>query len=282
MPVNVDLDFSGGGTLTVDAGRTLVVHGVTSTCRPIFVGTGSTLFAKDVLRAPPIVFPEWWGAVRDGKSDDGPAINRALRGCPDSGTVFLSPGDYNIATPLIIPKSLTLRGSNMRGTRLVWAGQGGALLTVQDETSVDNVRLEEFGIDNIGVADIGIQLQGCRTVMSRIFSNARRRFDVALVRTRVDEATFHIIVRDCAFFVSKAGEETPIGFHAVGGHTMVVDASMFSGFLTAIRVGEGERHGVAGFSLTNSRVEAFSGTSPRYPGGGDSCVRTRRRERAKG
>ena len=70
-----------GGTVTVDTGVTLTLRGeVTAGTEVIFAGAGSVVGIRDVC-------PEWFGAVRNGTTDDLAALNKAhtcVQGSKDS------------------------------------------------------------------------------------------------------------------------------------------------------------------------------------------------------
>lgn len=60
---------------------------------------------KAILKNP-IVYPEWWGAVGDGLTDDAPAINRCILAA-HRNTVLLGQSFYRItSTPIIIREAL--------------------------------------------------------------------------------------------------------------------------------------------------------------------------------
>ncbi|MFC1670147.1 glycosyl hydrolase family 28-related protein [Spirochaetota bacterium] len=51
-----------------------------------------------------------YGAQGDGSTDDGPSINAAIQACPENQVVYIPAGTYRITSPIIITKSIVLRG----------------------------------------------------------------------------------------------------------------------------------------------------------------------------
>lgn len=62
-----------------------------------------------------------FGAVADGTTNDGPAIQAAFNAAPMGGIVYLPPGVYGTLTPVRVPPYVTLMGSHGAGEV-----QGGA------------------------------------------------------------------------------------------------------------------------------------------------------------
>jgi hypothetical protein len=74
-----------------------------------YAATGGTIVRSAQNRAAEHADVEDYGAKGDGTGDDGPAINAALTAARPSvggcGSVFLTPGIYQISTPISIPAS---------------------------------------------------------------------------------------------------------------------------------------------------------------------------------
>lgn len=193
---------------------------------------------------------------------DTMAVQNAINVCPIGGIVLLSLNTYLINRTLVVPRTMTVRGYNMRGTSLRWAGNdpGANMLLLAGSDDVDNVLLSDFALDNEGLCNHAIFIETPQTVtLSRIFSNSARRFETALVQTNTQGTVYHIALRDCKFHVRSADQITPIGVGLATGHTHSIDHCMFSGFKTAVRVGQtGELRTtrVDGFSMVGSRVES--------------------------
>jgi len=105
----------GGGDFYWDASATEADNGGT-----IIVPASGPGRWKRLINGPWSV--EWFGAVRDGTSNDAPTINAALTACPSGGIVELANGDYALSETLTISKPLTFRGAHVRYTNLIWRG----------------------------------------------------------------------------------------------------------------------------------------------------------------
>jgi hypothetical protein len=123
VPANVRLKFTQGSVITlgtydltingyVDAGRYQIFNQNNSGCVTFGITTG--------LSQNTVAYPEWWGAVHDGTTDDFAEIQAAL----DSGlkTIELQSNSatgtgankYLVSAPLVVPAALvTIRGSGM-------------------------------------------------------------------------------------------------------------------------------------------------------------------------
>jgi hypothetical protein len=67
-----------------------------------------------------IVSVKDFGAVGNGTTDDTAAINNALNAVGPGGVVWLPPGNYAVAAPIVVPPQVTLEGSHTE--TLVYAG----------------------------------------------------------------------------------------------------------------------------------------------------------------
>lgn len=107
-----------GARFTVDSGQTLTFSGGLTAPDEAWLFTGSgTIAGLTEVR------PEWWGAERDGATNDGAAFNKALAcvGAAGGGEVRLSTGTYLINT------ALTVTAANVR---LIGQGRGATILSV--------------------------------------------------------------------------------------------------------------------------------------------------------
>ncbi len=64
----------------------------------------------------------------NGSTDASSAINSALSSCPAGEVVLLSSGTFEIANPIKVPSSVTLRGSGPQSTILNMTGKGMGIL----------------------------------------------------------------------------------------------------------------------------------------------------------
>lgn len=112
VPSNVVLKFIDGGVLSIDSEVTLTINGpVDAPLRQIFSRTGKVVFGRN---SPEKIYPQWWGAKGDGKTDDTSAIQKAIDSIPGGdgggGLVFFPPGIYNVSSPIKLKQGLSLVG----------------------------------------------------------------------------------------------------------------------------------------------------------------------------
>jgi len=114
-PANHTYEFEPGATLVVDAGVTLTIRGTVVAPMPVtlFTGSGIVLGIRQV-------WPEWFGAFRNGVSNDQPAIQKA-QNCIEASatsqggpaTLKFSQGNYGVASQILVTANTTQ-----------WEGQG--------------------------------------------------------------------------------------------------------------------------------------------------------------
>ncbi|MDD3927244.1 MAG: glycosyl hydrolase family 28-related protein [bacterium] len=136
VPSNVTLLFWGGGKLNISNGVTVTITGpVQAPLKQIFTGAGTVSFSGNKGRLEK-VYPQWWGAKADAVTNDAAAIQAAvnaaatMNGGGQGGTVFFSPGRYNIKNPVILPRTgstptkvVRLQGAGMRDTVIGTSGE---------------------------------------------------------------------------------------------------------------------------------------------------------------
>lgn len=109
------VSFDPGAVVRPDAGVTVTFNGgVQADLYQVF----DTAASGALIRGLTVARPEWFGAVRNGGTDDSAAINRALAcvGLAGGGEVLLSGGNYAIASSLALPYGVKLRGCGRTAT----------------------------------------------------------------------------------------------------------------------------------------------------------------------
>lgn len=101
-----------------------------------------------------------FGAVGDGQSDDGAAIQEALDRASQGGTVFVPPGVYNIgSTTLHMDGSPRLLGSGMTRSVIKYTGDLVALKVNSGRgTTTHGWTIADLGIDGAQRGGVGIAL----------------------------------------------------------------------------------------------------------------------------
>jgi hypothetical protein len=132
-PSTTAIVVTDGGVIRLRAGATLTIRGSFSApLQQVFAGPGRVLMNGD---AGGKLYPQWWGAVADGKADAGAAIQKAVlattqfpydapaaqdfSGANRSATVFMPPGVYSISATIELPDRASLMGAGSGATHLV-------------------------------------------------------------------------------------------------------------------------------------------------------------------
>ena len=138
-----------------------------------------------------------FGAVGDGRANDGPAIQRAVNAAPGR-TVFFPAGQYRILAPIVVGAGTSLRGTGV-ASELFPQGCGCFTWPVND------------GIAPALVADLFIRGNGCehfvalhaagtRDLAARVTGLRVERVYVAFYGTAVQwRGVWHSHIRGCTF-----------------------------------------------------------------------------------
>lgn len=154
VPANIEVRFDKGALIqdNGDAGVSFTINGqLDAGIYQIFnfTGAGSGVVAGTSF-APRAgyVYPEWWGAVRDGATGDSAAIQEAIdlygrnSGSWTGGTVYLSRGTYAVDTELLVQEQgINIIGDS--GAILLSSGLAATKSIIKVEDSV-GVRIENL------------------------------------------------------------------------------------------------------------------------------------------
>lgn len=101
VPANVYLRFAEGGLLIIKQGTTVTINGsLESGPHQIFRGMGLVNFAVGSIRE---VYPQWWGAKGDGKTDDTRAVQHSVNAIARAGggDVVFRKGTYLVIAVML-------------------------------------------------------------------------------------------------------------------------------------------------------------------------------------
>lgn len=132
VPSTIRLLFTQGGSVNQST-YTLTINGNIETgLHKIFYGTGVVTFGAGAVKE---VYPEWWGAVGDGSTNDYTAGTNALNSMAAGQTLSFSAKNYVISTAsqawIILTDGITVQGT--RGTNIIVNGaQAGFVIGNND------------------------------------------------------------------------------------------------------------------------------------------------------
>lgn len=154
IPANVTLLFLGAGMISVSSGQTLTVNGpIQAPLRQVFTGTGSVKFGSHVG----IAYPQWFGAVMDGATDDQAAAQK----CSDAfsktasyqhaGIIEITGGMALGSTWTILNNAIRIKGqgwgssiNSQARSYIKWIGSAGSPVILINDcqgASVEDIRI---------------------------------------------------------------------------------------------------------------------------------------------
>lgn len=163
---NISTWFLGAGQLSISGSVTVAFNRpdqlMADKHKQIFTGAGSptgVTFSK-----PGVVYPQWWGAVCDGSTDDGPEIQSAIDSLPAAGGVVeLHGGTCKSNQELSITKSdVTIRFNP--GTTLNLSAIAGSGTS---NVHVSSTVIAGIKITGARVRVVGGRITGSATVTSK-------------------------------------------------------------------------------------------------------------------
>ncbi len=115
IPSNIILKFKENGAINIPPQAELLIKGSISAGRiKVFSGAGKVNISSGIMKQ---VFPEWWGAKRDGKSDDTQPVQAAISSLVAQG------GEVAFADGVYIVDSISLAS----GVSIVGVGRESVL-----------------------------------------------------------------------------------------------------------------------------------------------------------
>jgi len=131
VPTTLHIQVTGAGKFKKSGSGSIVFNGpLDAPLREVFTSfeTGGVEFGLGAVKE---VYPQWWGAMGDGDSDDTSAIQAAIDSC---NRVVLPPGQYKATSTLLVNDRMgfQLIGAGMKTTTLVAGTPGMVLFRVRN------------------------------------------------------------------------------------------------------------------------------------------------------
>lgn len=133
--LDVTLAFENGGRISMASATTATIRGSVSAAPVhIFAGVGNVVFGADGWESQGArvdrVYPQWWGALADGATDDLAAIDKAVLALVDrgGGQVYFVPGTYMITDAIHIRNNTEYVGASWDSIIRARSNSNGNLL----------------------------------------------------------------------------------------------------------------------------------------------------------
>ena len=245
---NLQLDFTNGGMLVGDAGTEEIIISVAP------VATVQQIFSNCVPTTTTgiTIYPEWFGAVKDGATDDLSAFNDAVAFLQNTGGIIqLQAGFYAISDELSIGyDDITIQGAgnNTSWVKVTGTNKNGVKINGVSGTPIRNIMLRDFSIILATAAtgsSFGLQLY--YTVFAMV---ERMQIHDFLYGFRMEGATNSQITKVGATYTGTTNGF--IGFPIYGGASGATGANASSILKDCYSSGVSGLTGQIGFSVFGS------------------------------
>lgn len=166
IPNNITIWFMRGAMLSPDSGFTVTIVGtIRDTIERIFTGDGAVVISGVVKE----VYPQWWGAVGDGVTDNQPFFQHAVDclNAVSGGTIFVPRGTYMFNSGVKWYTNISMIGAGIYDTKFIVSGVLFDLFYNTDGASdgssgtwLENCRFENFQTDLAGLTSTTAQVDG--------------------------------------------------------------------------------------------------------------------------
>jgi hypothetical protein len=115
VPANITLLVTGAGQFSVASTKTLTINGgLVAGLSTIFAGAGNVRLGAKV----PVAFPQWFGGLADGSTDDSSAVTKAIAAYSSGGTVYFGAGTWVVTNIAVSASNVNLIGAGIGATTL--------------------------------------------------------------------------------------------------------------------------------------------------------------------
>lgn len=122
---------------------------------------GPSFFASD-LRDAELLNVRDFGAVGDGSTDDGAAINRAITMASGRGGVVWFPGGtFNTSQTIDIPDGVSILGVGSKKSILHYTGSGVAVEATLGGSFTGDQSIAGISVTGVAAGDVGIRIGDC-------------------------------------------------------------------------------------------------------------------------
>jgi hypothetical protein len=173
IPAHIHIWPAVGAQFAVSQGRMLTIHNFTAPLVPVFSGNGTVVLGSRV----PGLYPQWFGAVCDGRADDTAALQMTLKVAAASGSKRVWFTDHlhcRITGELALPTGVTLEGLGYLTSRI----------TVDTPPGRRGFIYAAPRITEAGITIRGLRLIGANTAVGDLLT-FRNASDVTIERSSI-------------------------------------------------------------------------------------------------
>lgn len=164
---NIHVEIQAGAIFSIDSGKTLTISGtINAPEMKIFDGSGSIVFGSTFTAK---VYPEWWGALGDGSTDDYTEINNAISSLPTGGgSIFLNPIVYKISSTLTLGNNQHIYGPGATISATMTSGEAIKFLSA-GWASINLYNIIYTGTTGGGESTTGLTYDGSQYCRADVF-----------------------------------------------------------------------------------------------------------------
>jgi hypothetical protein len=240
VPASIQLKIERGAKIKITSGKRLILHGMLEAAvEQIFNGDGIVTFDSNSHQR---VYPQWWGAKGDGKTEDTVALQAAVNSFSDKGgEIFIPDGTY-IIDSVGMKSNISLKGNSgntilkqQKNARYCISTNPNNAKTNAPGNIRDNIKFSNItfmgSVDTYGFSEFMplLDIRGANNVnISKCHFIGFRGDGIYIGQTGTQDTIYHnskIFISECVF--DGINKNNRNGVSVIDGDDIVIEKCMF-------------------------------------------------------